>query len=373
MNKTTRFAVWMISLAAAFDAVAVTAADSSKPAKQPLFRSGENGYHTYRIPALIVTKRGTVLAFCEARKNSGSDHGDIDLVVRRSEDGGRTWSAMQMVADDGEHTMGNPCPVIDRGRGTIWLPFSIDNKRVLLKKSDDDGRTWSKSVDITDTVLNPDWHWVGPGPGHGIQLRNGRLLIPTWAGVEADVPFGKTQLSYVFYSDDAGKTWKLGGAADRDLSDECEVVELADGTIYMNARSRKGKRQRAVSTSKDGGKTWSPVKFDERLPEPSCQGSIIRLTDNRHQDKNRVILATPADPQARTKMTVRLSYDECQTWPVSKIVHEGAAAYSDLAVNNRHEILLAYEADGYASVTLARFDVNWLTDGKDAGPKSRKD
>ena len=336
--------------------------------KQVLFKKGDGGYHTYRIPALVVSKKGTVLAFVEARKNSGSDHGDIDLMIRRSEDHGRTWSRPQIILDGGKKTIGNPCPVVDRKTGTIWLPLSRDNRQVLLMKSDDDGRTWSEPQDITADVLPKNWGWVGPGPGHGIQLKSGRLLIPCWAGVEKNVPFGKTQLSYVFFSDDGGKQWKLGGSLDKDLSDECEVVELANGTVYMNARSRQNKRRRAYSHSKDGGVSWSAVRFEPKLPEPSVQGSIIRFSYESATDKNRVVLATPAHPRARTMMTVRISYDECKTWPVSRVVHEGGAAYSDLAVTRDRQILLLYEADQYATITLARFNLEWISRGHDKTP-----
>lgn len=331
--------------------------------QQALFTSGEGGYHTYRIPSLIVTKRGAVLAFCEARRNSASDHGDVDLVVRRSSDNGKTWSKPQLVFADGERTIGNPCPVVDQKSGTIWLPLCRDNKRVLMMKSVDDGKTWTKPVDITNQAMSPNWHWVGTGPGHGIQLRSGRLLVPCWA--DATPKLGEIQLSYCFYSDDAGESWQLGGAMDANASDECEAVELADGTIYMNMRSRQGKRQRAYSISKDGGQTWSPVKYDAKLPEPSVQGSVIRLTSQREHGRNRLLLATPADPKARRQMTARVSYDEGKTWPVSKLVHGGSAAYSDLAVAADSGVLLLYEADGYKTLTLARFNLAWLTDYKE--------
>ena len=184
--------------------------------KQDVFVSGRENTHTFRIPALVKTKSGAILALCEARRAGRSDHGDIDLVLRRSEDDGRSWSGMRVLANNGSHTMGNPAPVLDQRTGTIWLPFSQDNKRVLLISSADDGKTWSKARDITKDVLPANWHWVGPGPGHGIQLtrgpRAGRLVVPCWAGVERDVPFGATQLSYVIYSDDAGRSWRHGRA-----------------------------------------------------------------------------------------------------------------------------------------------------------------
>jgi len=326
--------------------------------QQALFTSGQGGYHTYRIPALVVTKRDTVLAFCEARKNSGSDHGDVDLALRRSADGGRTWSKMVIIADDGEHTIGNPCPVVEQQSGTIWLPLCRDNQRVLLMKSTDDGRTWSEPVDITANAIKPPWHWVGTGPGHGIQLAGGRLLIPCWA--DATPKLGEVQFSYVLYSDDRGKSWHVGGAAEPNASDECEVVELQDGRVYMNMRSRQGKRQRAYAFSQDGGLTWSKVKYDPRLPEPSVQGSVMRLTRSDQQGKNRVLLATPADPQARRAMTVRVSYDECRTWPLAKVIHEGSAAYSDLAVTEDLQVLLLCETDRFKNITLTSFNLTWL-------------
>ena len=157
-----------------------------------VFRSGEEGYHTFRIPALLATKKGTLLAFCEGRKNSRSDTGDIDLVLKRSGDHGRTWSRLQVVADHGPDTIGNPCPVQDRKTGTIWLPLTgnpghITQKEILagtgtrtmwMSRSDDDGATWRAPVEITSAVKDPSWTWCAAGPGNSIQLKRGRLLVP---------------------------------------------------------------------------------------------------------------------------------------------------------------------------------------------------
>ncbi len=350
-------------------ALPVNAADPATRApammeRQVLFAAGQDGYHTYRIPALLVTTRGTVLAFCEARKNNSSDHGDVDLALRRSLDGGKTWDPLRIIADDAGHTIGNPCAVVDRDSGGIWLTYCRDNKEVLVTKSTDDGLHWSEPVNITEQAKRPEWPWVGTGPGHGIQLANGRLLIPCWADATANL--GEAQLSYVFFSDDHGLTWKTGGSLDRDASDECEVVERSDGSLYMNMRSRQGRRQRAYATSADGGETWSKVDYDANLPELSCQGSVIRYGDTRWHDRSRIVLAAPASQADRSQMTARISYDEGLTWPAMRVVDAGAAAYSDLVVTLERVILLCYESNNYQQLTLARFNVEWLTDEHDS-------
>ncbi len=325
-----------------------------------LFAGGEHGYKCYRIPALVVSTRGTILAFCEARRNSCSDFGDIDIALKRSFDNGKTWKDMQVIAVDGTNTIHNSCPVVDKHTGTIWLPFCKNYKQVFVMNSKDDGATWSKPVEITKDVMDPTWYNVGSGPGHGIQLKDGRLLIPSWAGYERD--WGP-QLSYAFFSDDYGTSWKRGEALDKNQSDECEAVQTVDGSLYMNMRSRQGKKRRAYAWSKDGGLTWSKVKFDDTLPEPGCQGSLVRFTDKDSFQKNRVLLCTPASMTERSRLTVRVSYDECRTWAVSKVVDEGPSAYSDLAIAPDMTIHCLYEANEYSNIVLARFNIEWLTDG----------
>ena len=333
-------------------------------AQQTLFASRDLDFHTFRIPSLLITPRGTVLALAEARKNDASDLGNVDLALRRSVDGGATWQSVKIIGDDGDHTIGNPCPVVDRRTGTIWLPYCRDNRQVWLTRSTDDGLTWSTPVEITSQVLDPAWHWVGTGPGHGIQLSDGRLVIPCWA--DATPQLGEAQLSFVFYSDDGGKTWQRGGALDRDASDECEVVERVDGVLYLNARSRQGKQQRAVATSHDRGQSWSPVTHDARLPELSCQGSLARYSTARDHDRNRLLLAAPASQTARAALTLRLSTNEGHDWPVSRVVEPGMAGYSDLAVTLDGTILLLYESHDYTRLTLARCNLEWLTEGRDS-------
>ena len=167
------------------------------------------------------------------------------------------------------------------------------------------------------------------------------------------------------YSDDHGVSWKRGDSLDMDLSDEAMAVETADGSVYMNMRSRQEKKMRAFAWSKDGGLTWSEVQFDQGLPELSCQESLIRFTDQERFSKNRVLLAHPSSQTERKQFTVRMSRDECRTWPVSKVVYQGSAAYSDLAIADDMTILCLYEADQYSKLVLARFNLEWLTDGAD--------
>jgi len=356
--------------------IMITAAAAAEEAisKQVLFRAGDGGYFGYRIPALVVTKSGTLLAFCEARKTSLSDSGDIDTVLRRSTDGGRTWSAMQVVADAGPDTCGNPCPVVDRDSGTILLPLTQNKgdgpepkilkgeappRTVWLTKSTDDGRTWSPPAEISATTRRPDWRWYATGPGHGIQLESGRIVIPCDHSVG---PNNELWHSHIIYSDDAGQSWQIGGVLDG-RTNECIAVELEDGRVYLNMRNYRNTRLRAVSTSADGGLTWAPAADDPGLVEPVCQASAIRYSTAEGGGENVVVFSNPAS-RRRENMTVRLSYDECQTWPVAKTLHAGPAAYSDLAVLPDNTIACLYEAGDkgpYETITLALFKLQWLT------------
>jgi sialidase-1 len=346
----------------------------------PLWTAGEDGYHTYRIPALLTTKDGTLLAFCEGRKDNGRDHGNIDLLVKRSTDGGETWSPHQIVYEEGgdsELTIGNPAPVVDQDTGTIWMPFCRNNKEVLLTKSEDDGLTWSEPANITGSVTRGDWVWVATGPGVSIQLQQGphkgRLVVPTDHGVM--VGEQRIMHSHVFYSDDHGETWQLGGLLP-EHTDESQVVELTDGRLLLNMRSYWGKvakqadrlGKRALAWSEDGGTTWSDLAFDETLIEPVCQASFLRYTLADKQGKDRVIYSGPASTTERVNMTVRLSYDEGESWPVAKALHAGPSAYSSLAVLPDGTIACLYERggdDAYETLTVARFTLDWLTSGED--------
>lgn len=367
------------------------------PDQKPLFVSGRDGYHTYRIPALLTTGRGTLLAFCEGRKDSRSDHGDIDLLLRRSTDGGKTWSRQQVVWDDGGNTCGNPCPVVDQETGTIWLllthnpgdeglreilqPGARGTRTVWVTSSGDDGQTWAPPREMTATTKKPDWDWYATGPGVGIQLRHGpdkgRLVIPCDYSYSSPSPdeavrsYGEPPPafgSHVIYSDDHGKSWHLGGNI-QPHANECQIAELTDGRILLNFRSYFGRNLRGRSWSSDGGMTWSEPQDDPQLTEPVCQASLLRYSWPGKGGRSRLLFSNPAATE-RVRMTVRLSYDEGESWPVSRLLHPGPSAYSSLAVLPDGTIANLYERgdeSAYETITLARFSLDWLTRGEDRG------
>jgi len=349
-------------------AAAVVFCSMSQAAGDPeltdVFISGSEGYHTYRIPGIVLTGKGTLLAFCEGRKTGRGDHGDLDLVLRRSGDGGKTWEPMQLVYEEGgaaRITIGNPCPVVDRTTGVVWLPFCRNNDRVFITHSSDDGKTWAKPTEITKDVKKPEWGWYATGPGHGIQLSSGRLVVPCDCGDSKGWGDWRNKgRSLVFYSDDHGKSWKLGGATDKGMN-ECEVVELADKSLLLSMRNYFGKNQRAFATSADAGRTWSQPEHHEQVYCPTCQSSIQRYS---LEPKNVILYSGPGGP-GRNNLTVRASYDGGKTWPVARRVYEGGSAYSDLVVLADGVIGCLWERDGYKRITFARFTLDWLTAGKE--------
>ncbi len=336
-----------------------------------VFVSGQDGYHTFRIPALIVSTKGTLLAFAEGRKGGRGDAGDIDLVLRRSTDGGKTWGALQLVWDDGENTCGNPCPVVDATTGAVHLLLThnlgkdheaaivagkaVGTRTVWILRSDDDGLTWTKPREISAQVKREGWTWFATGPGVGIRMRSGRLVVPC----DAKDVGGKRGYAFVISSEDGGATWAAGGIAG-DAWNECQVAELADGALLLNMRNHGTRnRRRGVSISRDGGRTWSEAMGDGALPEPVCQASLVRAS----WDPNVLLFSNPADEKARVRMTVRLSVDDGRTWPRSLVLHEGPAAYSCLAALPAGGAACLFEAgekSPYERIACARFALDAL-------------
>jgi sialidase-1 len=335
-----------------------------------VFTKGADGYFIYRIPSLIAAQDGTLLAFCEGRKTSASDDGDNDLVLRRSRDGGRTWLPLQLVHEEGGDaviTIGNPCAVVDQSTGVVWLAMNRKNGRVLISHSNDHGATWSEVKDITDQASKPNWGWYALGPGVGIQIERGpnrgRLVIPANHRLTKDR--GGPSTSHVIYSDDHGQSWRIGGDVGLHTN-ECQVVETVAGDrseLLLNARNhwaRSGKRpelagKRIIARSSDGGQTWSEPEFDAALVEPACQASLIRYSRSGDDSKSILLFSNPASTKSRTNMTVRASFDEGRTWPLSKQIYAGSAAYSCLAALPNNRIGLLYERDNYEDLVFVSF------------------
>jgi len=354
-----------------------------------IWQSDTDGYHTYRIPAMAITLKGTVLAFCEGRKHGTGDTGDIDMLVKRSTDGGNAWSSQQVIWDDDGNTCGNPCPVVERETGTVWLMMtwnrgddherhiidqqSRDTRRVFITSSTDDGVTWSTPREITAGVKQPDWTWYATGPGAGIQIERGpykgRLVVPC-DHIEADT---KHYYSHIVYSDDRGRTWRLGGSTPQHNVNECGVVELTCGRLMLNMRNYDvSNRCRQTAVSDDGGLTWKDQKFDAHLVEPICQASIRRYSWPGDERKNIILFSNPASATDRVNMTVRASFDEARTWAADKQLHIGPSAYSDLAVLPDGRIACLYECGDkrpYETITLASFDLECLENAENRVPQ----
>jgi len=325
-----------------------------------IFEGGTDGYKCFRIPSIIKTKKGTLLAFAEARKNGCSDTGDIDLVVKRSTDGGKTWSGMIKIWDDGDNVCGNPSPVIDQKTGRILLlstwnrgddhekeilaGTSKDTRRVFVLHSNDDGMSWSEAKEITATTKRPDWTWYATGPCHGIQLQNSKYKNRIVVASNHMVAGTGTYHSQVIYSDDAGDTWHLGGVVKEHGGNESTIVELKNGDLMLNMRNynRDISKTRSYAISKDGGQTFAAMQYDKQLIEPRCQASILNVT-KKGKITDRLIFSNPASEEKRVNMTIRFSPDNGKTWPTSLLVYPGPAAYSDIVMISDDTIGLYYE------------------------------
>jgi len=327
--------------------------DGDIPA-ETLFEAGVGGYHTYRIPALLRTSRGTLLAFVEGRRNGAGDSGDIDVLLRRSTDGGVRWSQPTVVCDIGPNTCGNPTVVEDYDTGVVWLFVSWnraqddeaalvngrgrDTRRVFVLSSPDDGLTWSTPVEVTASVKDSSMTWYSTGPGIGIQLGSGphagRLLIPgdhTYPDPQGEWMGGHYSWgAQVIISDDHGRSWHLGGVS-QPMVAEPQIAEVPGqpDRLIMNARSFAGKHRRAQSFSEDGGDSWSRPTLVPELIDPFCQGSLIEASDPSSPTPF-LLFANPASTR-REDLVVRRSDDGGARWSRGLLVHRGPAAYSSIA------------------------------------------
>ena len=360
----------------------------------PVFISGTNGYKSFRIPAIICLPDGNLLAFCEGRVNGPGDYGNIDIVMKRSTDKGITWSALQVVAEFGDLQLCNPAPVVDLTdpaypEGRLFLFYNSGNnnegeiikgngiKYCLYKTSADGGVTWSEPVDITLQVHRPkqpsvdarynfseDWRYYANTPGHAMQFQSGKFKGRIF--VAANHSAGNPQkaaghyVAHGYYSDNHGKTFKIGNSLNLPGSNESMAAELSDSRLMMNSRNQRGDvRARIVSVSRDGGATWDTSYFDRNLIDPVCQGSILSI--GKKKGKNILAFCNNADTNNRNNLTLRISFDEGKTWakniPVYKSQSESGrkydySAYSDLVKIDKNHVGILYEKDNYATITF---------------------
>jgi sialidase-1 len=368
--------------------------------KTLLFQARTEGYWNYRIPGVTVAPGGAVLVHCEAREGHGGDWDPIDILMRRSLDGGVTWEPARCLVRYADYPGGpinNFVCIADRQTRQVHALFCNDYARAFYMASADDGATWSPPVDITDSAFDPfrpeyDWHVLAAGPGHGIQLDCGRLIVPVWLSTGgAEGAKGKRahcpNRAAVIYSDDHGRTWQRGDLVPPAYPNlnEAEAVQLADGRVMLNLRNLDDgsphpddECRRAVTLSADGAHAWTPPWKDPALLEPVCFASLCRYS-RRPQDARNVLLFSNPDTLERTmaswaadrkNLTVKASFDEGHSWPVRRVLEPGPSGYSDLAVlpgaEGERAILCFYEcgmgssmADS-ASLALANFGLEWL-------------
>ena len=346
---------------------------SSFQAPIEVFKAGTEGYHTFRIPGMAVSKAGTILAFAEGRRDHHKDHGDIDLVLRRSTDGGRTWGELIVVRDDGANCCSSPTPVVlDNGRiillstgKTTAVPYHYFDIHWYMMYSDDDGLSWSEPVLINEGITEPDWIMACVGPGHAIRLEKGphkgRLVASCYHKWEGEGKIWQGR-SFFIYSDDEGQTWQRGGFA-TDGGNECMAAELSSGDIMLNMREFKRwqdttgiRYRRLVAVSRDGGETVEPCRYDENLPSAVCEGSFIRYKHS-HRRSDYLLMACPTDVPERAGLKVKLSKDLGGSWKEIYDAPYSKEAYSDMVELPGGGVGIIYEAGEQTMRECLAFDI----------------
>ncbi|OIQ40949.1 MAG: sialidase [Bacteroidetes bacterium MedPE-SWsnd-G1] len=336
---------------------------------QDLFnKSMQEDVACYRIPSIVTAPNGDLIAAIDERVPDCGDlkwSKDINIVQRRSSDNGKTWGPIETVIDfPFGQSASDPSMIVDEVTKEVFLFYNyMDLDKELnvyylhVMKSSDNGKTWSKPMDITSQISKPEWHkdFKFITSGRGIQTSTGKLVH---CMVNLDNGM------HLFESDDHGNTWHL---IDTPISpaNESKVIELTDGTWMVNARSNDKKGVRYVHTSTDEGKSWI-TKSEPQLIDPGCNASILRYTSMKDgYNKNRLLFANAASADGRINMTVKISYDEGKTWSKGKVIYEGKSAYSDMTIMDNGTIGLFFEQDGYTKNPFVSFTLEWLTDGED--------
>jgi sialidase-1 len=361
---------------------------------QPLavFRNGEDGYECYRIPAIIKNLNGDLLAFAEARKKDCDDFGDIDIVMKKSINNGKTWSVLVIVVDNRLFKAGNPAPVVDTQdprfpKGRLLLLYNTATgseansrqgqsvREISFITSTDNGKSWSAPLNITTSVHKPlatwynaaynfkeDWRTNALTPGHALQLRNGknkgRIFIAAnhSVGAKKDNSDFDNYRAHCFYSDDHGASWKLGADIPIAGGNESTAAELPDGTVLQNIRyQNKNAKSRILAFSKTAGEAWDTAYVEDRLQDPICEGSMIDL---RYKGKHFLLFSNPYSRTAREKMTIHVSNDDGRSWYHSILVDPGPSAYSDLVNIDNRNIGILYEKGNDGGIVFKKISAD---------------
>jgi sialidase-1 len=359
------------------------------PEVSAIFQGGRDGYPVFRIPAAVSTRSGVLLAFAEARQTlEDPGAGQIDVVMKRSFDCGRTWGDFRVLAENGDGDAHNPTAVVafdSEGTSRVWLFYGLrpasaggefdlpaglgpESARVFVRTSADDGASWSVPDEITDEVKDPTWAVTSTGPGQAIVTKwgnedspAGRILVPAWYHLEGETgPEG----SFAFYSDDGGRSWDRAGVPEP-RSNEAQLVELVDGTILMDARQNEEEgTDRLVFRSLDGGQTWSSP--EPGLPMTPIMAGIQRYSAERDGDERDLLVHTGVAPDQRFDVRVWLSDDEATSWTDETIVEPGFAQYSLATTLDDATLGLVYESASTdaenpgLTIRFARFDLAWV-------------
>jgi len=328
---------------------------------------GDMRYTRYHVYGLAVATDGTILAFSEGRLKPG-DADPHDIILKRSKDMGRTWSATQILLKSKHGTCyANPTPVVDKKTGNIILFYANNHNNeysdVYCMVSKDNGITWRNRKKVTslfdsDSLKRP-FHL--PGPGHGLTLSNGVLMMQIWHRYSIKLPLEERRAGIsVIYSKDHGKTWMAGGFVPTPISiGESRLVELPDGRVLIECRSNyriNGKIKRVIAYSRDYGVSWSQPTFNTIPPFTSVDAGLNILNK---QNKNYLLYSRPLGP-GRRNLAISISEDNGFSWPYTRLVHQGSAGYSDVAVLPDQSILVLYGGWSPVSVTAARFDLAWI-------------